>query len=134
MFDTIGVGGVTGSGAMAKFSSRGMTTWELPYGYGRFKPDITALGSSVVGSKVKAKGSADPGCRPLSGTSVASPVVAGAVALLLSRPELIPADSVLLPPGEADEWERPSPAAIKQVLVESAVRSSKSNVFEQVSS
>lgn len=51
-YDTIGVGGVTDRGGMAKFSSRGMSTWELPMGYGRFKPDLVALGSSVRGSKV----------------------------------------------------------------------------------
>ena len=33
--DVIGVGGIDYSGAMAAFSSRGMTTWELPLGYGR---------------------------------------------------------------------------------------------------
>jgi len=51
-YDTIGVGGVTDRGGMAKFSSRGMSTWELPMGYGRFKPDLVALGSAVRGSKV----------------------------------------------------------------------------------
>lgn len=123
MFDTIGVGGVSPSRSMAKFSSRGMTTWELPFGYGRFKPDITALGTSVVGSKVsdaKASKSADPGCRTLSGTSVASPVVAGAAALLLSDAS-----------GERWAKGRASPAAVKQVLVESAQRFPSSNVFEQ---
>ena len=56
----------------------GMTTWELPSGYGRVKPDIVTYGHYVRGSD---KGG---GCRSLSGTSVASPVVAGAVSLLLS--------------------------------------------------
>ena len=56
-----------------------MTTWELPGGYGRAKPDIVTYGHLVRGSD-KAGG----GCRSLSGTSVASPVVAGAVSLLLS--------------------------------------------------
>ena len=56
----------------------GMTTWELPEGYGRVKPDIVTYGHMVRGSD---RGS---GCRSLSGTSVASPVVAGAVTLLLS--------------------------------------------------
>lgn len=40
------------------------------------KPDIVTYGSGVRGSGMK------EGCRSLSGTSVASPVVAGAVTLL----------------------------------------------------
>lgn len=31
--DVIGVGGINYDGHIAKFSSRGMTTWELPQGY-----------------------------------------------------------------------------------------------------
>lgn len=46
-------------------------------GYGRVKPDIVSYGSSVYGSSL------DGGCRALSGTSVASPVVTGAVAVML---------------------------------------------------
>lgn len=76
--DVIGVGGINFEDNIAKFSSRGMTTWELPYGYGRLKPDIVTYGSQVKGSNVKG------GCRTLSGTSVASPVVAGAVTLIAS--------------------------------------------------
>lgn len=76
--DVIGVGGMNFDENIAKFSSRGMTTWELPHGYGRLKPDIVTYGSQVKGSDVK------KGCRSLSGTSVASPVVAGAVTLLAS--------------------------------------------------
>lgn len=76
--DVIGVGGMNFDENIAKFSSRGMTTWELPYGYGRLKPDIVTYGSQVKGSNIKS------GCRSLSGTSVASPVVAGAVTLLAS--------------------------------------------------
>ena len=45
-----------------------MTTWELPAGYGRVKPDVVAHGVQVYGSRIFG------GCRPLSGTSVASPV------------------------------------------------------------
>ena len=76
--DVIGVGGMNFEERIAKFSSRGMTTWELPGGYGRLKPDIVTYGSQVKGSNLKG------GCRSLSGTSVASPVVAGAVTLIAS--------------------------------------------------
>jgi membrane-bound transcription factor site-1 protease len=76
--DVIGVGGINFEDQIARFSSRGMTRWELPSGYGRLKPDIVTYGTSVRSSNRK------NGCRTLSGTSVASPVVAGAVALILS--------------------------------------------------
>lgn len=78
MMDVIGVGGINWDDQIARFSSRGMTTWELPYGYGRIKPDLVTYGSGVRGSALQ------NGCRSLSGTSVSSPVVAGAVALLAS--------------------------------------------------
>ncbi len=35
--DVLGVGGIDYSDAIASFSSRGMSTWELPRGYGRAK-------------------------------------------------------------------------------------------------
>lgn len=78
MMDVLGVGGIDYSDQIASFSSRGMTTWELPYGYGRVKPDIVGYGKSVYGSRLY------DGCRTMSGTSVASPVIAGAVTLLVS--------------------------------------------------
>lgn len=94
---------------------RGMTTWELPEGYGRVKPDILAYGKSVQGSRPYG------GCKPLSGkrnkntrfmlsvgTSVASPVVAGAVALLAST---VP---------ESKRWDIVNPASMKQVLTDAA--------------
>jgi hypothetical protein len=49
---------------------------QLPSGYGRMKPDLVTYGSLVRGSNLIS------GCKVLSGTSVASPVVSGAVALL----------------------------------------------------
>ncbi|XP_065207712.1 membrane-bound transcription factor site-1 protease [Planococcus citri] len=109
--DVIGVGGINFEDQIAKFSSRGMTTWELPQGYGRLKPDIVTYGSSVAGSSIKGS------CRSLSGTSVASPVVAGAVTLLMSsvlhRSNLI------------------NPASMKQALMASARRLPKVGMFEQ---
>jgi membrane-bound transcription factor site-1 protease len=46
---------------LSPFSSRGMTTWELPFGYGRVKPDVLAFGQSVIGSSLNG------GCKTLSG-------------------------------------------------------------------
>lgn len=111
--DVIGVGGINFENQIARFSSRGMTTWELPTGYGRMKPDIVTYGSAVRGSALKG------GCRSLSGTSVASPVVAGAVTLLFS--------SVL------DRIDVINPASMKQALIASARRLPDANVnmFEQ---
>ncbi|GMR32293.1 hypothetical protein PMAYCL1PPCAC_02488 [Pristionchus mayeri] len=110
--DVIGVGGVNAEGRMARFSSRGMTIWELPDGYGRAKPDVVSYGASVLGSAL------DGGCRVLSGTSVASPVVSGAVALMLSGIE----DRTLWNAG-----------VVKQALIEGAMRISDSaaSIFEQ---
>jgi hypothetical protein len=59
------------------------------------------------------------GCRTLSGTSVASPVVAGCVALLAST---VPA---------ARRWELLNPASMKQALIEGADRLPALNQFEQ---
>merc|ERR1712166_964559 len=90
-----------------------MSLWEMPSGYGRFKPDIVTHGASVSGSGMKG------GCTHLSGTSVASPVVAGAVALIASA---VPRER---------RKDRLNPAAIKQILVESAERLPGMNIFEQ---
>ncbi|KAI4469491.1 peptidase s8 [Holotrichia oblita] len=109
--DVIGVGGIDFEDHIAKFSSRGMTTWELPQGYGRVKPDIVTYGSAVRGSNIKG------GCRSLSGTSVASPVVAGAVTLLAS--------------GVLHRGDDINPASVKQALMASARRIPGINIFEQ---
>ncbi|XP_026479384.1 LOW QUALITY PROTEIN: membrane-bound transcription factor site-1 protease-like [Ctenocephalides felis] len=110
--DVIGVGGINFEDQVAKFSSRGMTTWELPQGYGRMKPDIVTYGTGVRGSSIKG------GCRSLSGTSVASPVVAGAVTLLASG-------------FLKDNRDIINPATMKQALVLSAKRLRHGNMFEQ---
>lgn len=109
--DVIGVGGMNFEEKIAKFSSRGMTTWELPLGYGRLKPDIVTYGAQVKGSNLKG------GCRSLSGTSVASPVVAGAVTLIIS--------------GVLKKMEFINPSSVKQALIEGANRLNDNNMFEQ---
>eukprot|EP00731_Ephydatia_muelleri_P038206 Em0679g1a len=97
MMDVIGVGGIN-------FEDE-----ELPTGYGRVKPDIVTYGSGVHGSALRG------GCRSLSGTSVASPVVAGVVALLAGA---VPREKV-------------NPASVKQALMTSARRLVGPNMFEQ---
>ena len=111
--DVIGVGGITQDDSVAPFSSRGMTTWELPKGYGRVKPDIVTLSKDISGSRING------GCRSLSGTSVASPVVAGAVVLLAST---VP---------EAHRAKIVNPASMKQALVHTAARLPRAHIFEQ---
>lgn len=66
-----------------------------------------------MGSKIST------GCKSLSGTSVASPVVAGVVCLLVS---VIP---------EKSRKDILNPASMKQALVEGASRLSGHNIYEQ---
>lgn len=77
------------------------------------KPDVVAYSREIVGSKIST------GCKTLSGTSVASPVVAGAVCLLVS---VIPEEQrkLIL-----------NPASMKQALVEGATKLAGPNMFEQ---
>ncbi|MBA0690305.1 hypothetical protein Goari_007990 [Gossypium aridum] len=90
-----------------------MSTWEIPHGYGRVKPDVVAYGREIMGSKIST------GCKQLSGTSVASPVVAGVVCLLVS---IIP---------ENRRKEILNPASMKQALVEGAAKLVGPNMYEQ---
>ncbi|XP_011879959.1 PREDICTED: membrane-bound transcription factor site-1 protease [Vollenhovia emeryi] len=115
--DVIAVGGINWDDQIARFSSRGMTTWELPYGYGRIKPDLVIYGSGVRGSALQS------GCRSLSGTSVSSPVVAGAVALLAS--------AFVETNGSKINKEKVTPASMKQALLSSARRLPGIGMFEQ---
>ncbi|XP_057545645.1 subtilisin-like protease SBT6.1 [Amaranthus tricolor] len=111
--DVIGVGGIDYTDHIASFSSRGMSTWEIPHGYGRVKPDVVAYGRDIMGSKIST------GCKTLSGTSVASPVVAGVVCLLVS---------VI---SENNRKRILNPASMKQALVEGAAKLSGANMYEQ---
>lgn len=77
------------------------------------KPDIVAYGKDIMGSKIST------GCKSLSGTSVASPVVAGVVCLLVS----------VIPEGTRKAIL--NPASMKQALVEGAAKLSGPNLYEQ---
>ena len=123
--DVVGVGGIgVGGSGLSAFSSRGMTKWEIGMrqptdgmlggglGYGRLKPDVVAQSERVWGPTIMG------GCTKHSGTSVASPVIAGVLALLAST---IPTET---------RWEAFNPASAKQVLVETAKRGGTS-MFEQ---
>ena len=112
--DVIGVGGLNYEDEIADFSSRGMTLWEIPYGYGRVKPDIVTYGTAIRGSSLRGT------CRYLTGTSVSSPVVTGIIALLVE----------VMKKNERLNRIR-SPASVKQVLMASAERVHGANMFEQ---
>ena len=113
MNDVIGVGGLGGKkNHLASFSSRGMTTWELPSGYGRVKPDILTFATHLKGLDRSGV------CMQQSGTSMASPVVAGAVSLLLSA---VP----------TEKRHTVNPSSVKQVLLQSAARLDRFGLFEQ---
>ncbi|XP_058084547.1 subtilisin-like protease SBT6.1 [Magnolia sinica] len=81
--------------------------------YGRVKPDVAAYGRDIMGSKIST------GCKSLSGTSVARPVVAGVVCLLTS---II---------SEGTRKDVLYLASMKQALVEGAAKLSGPNMYEQ---
>ncbi|KAF5405447.1 Membrane-bound transcription factor site-1 protease [Paragonimus heterotremus] len=120
--DVLGVGGVDATGRLARFSSRGMTTWALPFGYGQVKPDVVTFSTGVISSDLDGK------CRTLSGTSVASPVVTGMVALLISA--ALERNEQLATSQIAEIGFIPiNPASIKQALVAGATPLAQVHVF-----
>lgn len=96
MPEVVGVGGTTFSQLeIARFSSRGPALSGT-----RFKPDVTAPAAGVLGAVLGQRA-----CRAMHGTSVASPSVAGAAALVASA---IPNKALI------------NPAMVKQCLIETA--------------
>ncbi|MFG2332868.1 S8 family serine peptidase [Streptomyces sp. NPDC048604] len=95
-------------GGMAAFSSRG------PSQEGRFKPDVVAPGTSILSARSRVAPeitdfgvSADPAFSFISGTSMATPLVAGCVAVL--RETLV-----------KNGTPKPSAALIKAMLINGA--------------
>ncbi|MCH9647445.1 MAG: S8 family serine peptidase [Deltaproteobacteria bacterium] len=102
----------TGADSMASFSSCG------PTDDGRIKPDVTAPGVSIVSADNDISATSDNcGTRSLSGTSMASPAVAGLGALV--RQYFVDG---WYPGGSADPADAftPSAALVKGALVNSA--------------
>lgn len=95
----VSVGSTTNTDAISSFSSRGPVTWQAiapfndyPYnpGIGLIRPDIVAPGSSITSLTYNN----NTGYTNKSGTSMATPAVAGLMALMISKnpgitPELI---------------------------------------------
>ncbi|KAI0558681.1 Peptidase S8/S53 [Gracilaria domingensis] len=117
MMDVVGVAGAEPDATLAPFSSRGMTMHEQdPYHprYGRVKPDLVAYARSLTASSHH-----PPSCTRLSGTSVASPVVAAAIVLLISS---VPAEQ---------RKRVVNLASVKIALINSAARLRHESMYEQ---
>lgn len=99
--NVISVGSITSSNSLSRFSGRGPSRRE-----GVLKPDITAPGSNVLSAYI----SSDNSYAEMSGTSMASPHVAGHACVLLSKNKYLSFNSVhLLITETANANLRPQP-------------------------
>jgi len=114
----VSVGSTTNTDAISSFSSRGPVTWQniLPFndypynpGTGLIRPDVVAPGSNII----SLSNTSNTGYTTKSGTSMATPAVAGLMALMVSKN-----------PGI-------TPEQISQILEETAISQApgKSNTF-----
>lgn len=119
---------------VARFSSRGMSIYELSMGgYGRMKPDLVTFGNGVLGHNCNTEKQTAEKCQSLSGTSVASPIATGVIALLLSASyNIVQSDgkNCFRFPG-LERQNLVNPSSIKQILIQSAQRLPNHNMFEQ---
>ncbi|MBM0239650.1 S8 family serine peptidase [Micromonospora sp. ATA32] len=110
--EALTVGAVTKTGELAEFSSRGPRT-----GDAGIKPDITAPGVGIVAARSSTSdlwpNDENPQYASLSGTSMATPHVAGAAAILTQQ---------------HPDW---SPERIKSTLMAAAQPSAAIGVYEQ---
>ncbi|MEU7900626.1 S8 family serine peptidase [Nonomuraea sp. NPDC049152] len=104
----LAVGAVTKSDALADFSSRGPRT-----GDSALKPEITAPGVDIVAARAKDASHGDGSYTSMSGTSMATPHVAGAAAILA---------------GQHPDW---SAGTLKAALMGSALPNPALGVFDQ---
>ncbi len=110
------VGSVTKSGALSDFSSRGPRVTPSRRSDYAVKPDLTAPGQDIVAARAAGTLEGIPGAPQyarLSGTSMASPHVAGAAAILA---------------GKHPTW---TPAQLKAALMSSAAPRAGLTVYQQ---
>ena len=120
-FDVIACGATDASGATAWFSSDG------PSADGRVKPEVLARGVAVA----SVHSSNATGYQSVSGTSLSTPLVAGATALLMqARPELTVSGVRAALMGTASDFVQngaADPAFVRGYGVISALRAARTN-------